>query len=233
MKRMSHMNRGAILALVVTGSLYADPVPQPQVSFTQGSGSTWNADWTGIAGRTYFAQGSIDLVNWEFLPVLEFGTGLKGAGISTTGATKYFYRLKYVDASWVTTEQQARDADFDSDGIPNWFEVEEIGSDPLDRLSAGDDFDSDGMPDGWELFHFSSLSAAPGTIGYPLPTGDGLTNKEKAELGLDPDIDYSSATATQPSKYTYDGAGRLTGVTAPVAAATYTLDEEGNILNAQ
>jgi YD repeat-containing protein len=133
----------------------------------------------------------------------------------------------------VTTEQEARDADFDGDGIPNWFEVEEIGSDPLDRLSAGGDSDTDGMPDGWELFHFGSLSALPGTIGFPLPNGDGLTNKEKAQLGLDPDVDYAAPTASQPSKYTYDPVGRLTGVTSPVTTATYTLDEEGNILNAQ
>ncbi len=228
MNFMPSLTRGALLALILTGSLSADPAPQPQVSFTAGSGTTWNADWAGVAGRTYFAQGSVDLVNWEYLPVVEFGTGMKGAGIDTTGAPKYFYRLKYVDAVWVTTEQEARDADFDNDGIPNWFEVEDIGSDPLDKNSAGGDSNSNGLPDGWELFHFGGLGIAnPTTALKP----DGLTNKEKADLGLDPNKDYTSATASNSSQYTYDAVGRLTGVTAPVAAATYTPDAEGNILN--
>jgi len=222
--------RGMALAAILTGTLLADPASQPQVSFTQGSGATWNADWTGVAGRTYFAQGSIDLVNWEYLPVLEFGTGLKGAGVAIDGATKYFFRLKFVDAGWVTTEQEARDADFDNDGIPNWFEVEEEGTDPLDKNSNGGDVNSNGLPDGWERFHFGGLGIAnPSAVLQP----DGLTNKEKAELGLSPNKDYSAATNSQIAGYNYDLAGRLTGVTAPVGAGTYTPDDEGNILNAQ
>jgi hypothetical protein len=46
-------------------------------------------------------------------------------------------------------------------------------------------------------------------------------------------VDYSAPAATNPAKYSYDDVGRLTGVTAPVGAGTYTPDEEGNILNAQ
>ncbi len=218
------------LTSAVMGTVHADPATQPQVSFTKGSGTTWNADWSGVTGRTYFAQGSVDLVNWEILPVLEFGTGLKGAGVDTEGTPKYFYRLKYIDADWVTTEQQARDADFDGDGIPNWFEVEEIFSDPLDRNSAGGDSNSNDLPDGWEVFHFGGLGIAnPNAILQP----DGLTNKEKAALGLNPDTDYSSPSATQPARYSYDLVGRLTNITAPLTSATYTYDEEGNILNAQ
>ncbi len=226
---MRALIRSAVLVLL-SGSAMADLPAQPQVSFTAGSGSTWNADWTGVSGRTYFAQGSVDLVHWEFLPVLEFGGGLKGAGIDTEGAPKYFYRLKYIDAGWVTTEQEARDADFDGDGIPNWFEVEEIGSDPLDKNSAGGDSNSNGLSDGWERFHFGALGIAnPATVSQP----DGLTNKEKAELGLDPDVDYSSPTATQTATYSYDAIGRLTAVSAPVAASGYTLDPESNILDAE
>lgn len=219
------------LATVGIGPLAADPAPQSQVSFTEGSNGTWNADWTGSeATRTFFAQGSTELATWEYLPVLEFGTGLKGAGIDTSGAPKYFFRLVYVDEAWVSTEQEARDADFDSDGIPNWYEVEELFSDPLDRNSAGGDSDSDGLPDGWELYHFGGLGLAnPNSVLQP----DGLTNKEKAELGLDPDVDYSDPAGTQPARFAYDLTGRLTGVTAPVAAVTFMPDEEGNILNAQ
>lgn len=231
MKTKGLLGPAIALVAIFTGGMSAFANPPFQVSFTQGSGGTWNADWNStFADRTFFAQGSTDLVNWEYLPVLEFGTGLKGAGISTSGAPKYFFRLVYVEETWVTTEQEARDADFDNDGIPNWFEVEEIGSNPLDKNSAGGDSDSDGLPDGWELFHFGGLGIAdPNAALKP----DGLTNKEKADLGLNPNTDYSTPSASQPAKYTYDLAGRLTGVTAPVAAVTYTLDPEGNITNAQ
>jgi YD repeat-containing protein len=222
-----------ILGFIITGLLggisFGD-TEQPQVSFTQGSSGTWNADWNGVASRTYFVQGSIDLVHWDYLPVLEYGSGLKGAGIDTGSAAKYFIRLKFVDEAWVSTEQQARDADFDGDGIPNYYEVEQLGSDPLDKNSAGGDTDHDGLPDGWEKFYFSNLTSAnPTAILQP----DGLTNKEKADLGLDPTIDYSTATAAQSTKYAYDLAGRLTGVTAPVGAGTYTPDDAGNLLYAQ
>jgi YD repeat-containing protein len=230
MKSKGSFIRRLALVSAIAGAAYADPAPQPQVSFTQGSGTTWNADWTGVTGRTYFAQGSVDLVNWVILPMLEFGTGLKGAGIDTDGADKYFYRLKYIDADWVTTEQEARDADYDGDGIPNWFEVEEIFSDPLDKNSAGGDSNSNGLPDGWELYYFGALGVANSSA---ILQPDGLTNKEKAELGLNPNADYSAVNATQPTTYSYDLAGRLTGVTAPVAAVTYTVDPEGSILTAQ
>ncbi len=223
---------GMLLAAAFAGGLRADTNPPFNVSLTQGSGGTWNVDWLGtFPNRTFFAQKSVDLVNWEFLPVLEFGTGLKGIGIDNGGVPRFFFRLVWddEDPDWVTTEQEARDADFDGDGIPNWFEVEEIGSDPLDKNSAGGDPDSNGLPDGWELFHFGGLGIAdPDGILKP----DGLTNREKADLGLDPNVDYSNPSATQPAKYAYDDAGRLTGVTAPVAAATYTLDSEGNIVDA-
>lgn len=223
-----------ILLALTTGSAIADPPLQPQVSFTKGSASTWNADFSGVAQRTYFVQWSLDLVSWNYAPVIEFGSGVKSYGIDTENAPKFFLRLKYVDEGWVSNLQDARDADFDGDGIPNAFEVEEVGSDPLNRNSAGGDSDSDGMADGWEMFHFGGLNVAtPNAVGYPLPAGDGLTNKEKSELGLDPDTDYANPTSTASSRYAYDNAGRLIGVTAPVAAAAYTPDEEGNILNAQ
>ena len=86
------------------------------------------------------------------------------------------------------------------------------------------------MPDGWERFYFGGLGIAdPNAVLKP----DGLTNREKAELGLNPNKDYSAASATQPAAYSYDPTGRLVGVTSPVGAGSYTPDEEGNLLNAQ
>ncbi len=216
----------AISACVV-GTLAADPVAQSQVSLTRGAASTWNADWTGVTKRTYFVQYSLDMVNWSYGPVVEFGTGPKSWGADADNVLKFFIRLCYVDDTGVTTLQQARDADFDSDGIPNWFEVEEEGSDPLDKASAGGDSDSDGLPDGWERFHFGGLGIAdPNAILQP----DGLTNKEKAELGLNPNSNEMAAASTVSGTYGYDPVGRLTSYTSPAGIATYQPDEEGNLL---
>jgi YD repeat-containing protein len=226
MKR--HLLRYGVLFLAACALLEAEP--QPKLSFTEGASGTWNADWFGVAKRTYFFEWSLDLVNWSYAPFVGYGTGLKSHGINTHGEKKFFVRLHYIDDMGVTTLQQARDADFDNDGIPNYYEVETLFTNPLDKNSAGGDSDTDGMPDGWELFHFGNLTTAdPNAVLQP----DGLSNKDKAELGLNPNTDYSALTAGQPASYTYDPVGRLTGVTAPVGAGSYTPDQEGNLLNAQ
>lgn len=228
------IRRIAAAALVSLGGMASAGEPQPQIDFTPGTGTTWNADWDGVGGRTYFLQWSLDLVTWMYASIVDFGITPDTVGVDTSSEAKFFVRLKYVDADWVSSKLEAENADFDNDGIPNWYEVENLFSDPLDGDSAGGDSDNgglgDGLPDGWELYYFGDLVTANPTEALE---GDGLTNKEKADLGLDPHVDYSDPGATQPAKFTYDLAGRLTGVTAPVAAATFTPDEEGNILGAQ
>ena len=162
--------------------------------------------------------------------MMAFGAGPGSYGTDALGAEKYFVRLRYLDASWITTLSEARAADFDADGIPSYFEVENLFSDPLDGESSGGNSDVDGLADGWELYFFGNLTTAnPSTSSQP----DGLTNQEKSELGLSPNLDYSDPNATAPSKFIYDLTGRLTSVTAPLAASNYTPDEEGNLLDAQ
>ncbi|NJR43902.1 MAG: hypothetical protein HC767_15820 [Akkermansiaceae bacterium] len=220
----------SLTLIISTGLTKADPLPQPPMSFTRGTAGTWNAEWAGVTQRTYFMQWSLNLTSWQYAPTMEFGAGAKSYGIATENAGKFFVRLNYLDANWITNLQQARAADFDSDGIPNAFEVETLATDPLDRNSNGGDSDSDGLADGWERFFFGNLiTANPSTI----QSSDGLTNKEKSELGLNPNINYNDPLAVQPAKFSYDLVGRLTGVTAPVGAGTYTPDEEGNLTNAQ
>lgn len=134
------------------------------------------------------------------------------------------------DDTTATTLQEARDADFDNDGIPNYYEVETLFTHPLDKNSAGGDSDGDGLADGWEMFHFGELGIAdPAEALMP----DELTNKEKADLGLNPNTDYSASSGAQSATFIYDLTGRLTDVTTPVGAGAYTPDEEGNLLNAQ
>ena len=222
-----------LLSLAVASLATGDETPvmpaQPQASFIQASADFWNLDWQGVDGRTYFIQTSVDLVHWEYQPTMAFGTGLWHTLLGSDSA-KYFVRLHYTDDLSVSSLQEAKDADFDHDGIPNLYEIQIVGSDPLDGTSNGGDSNSNGLSDGWEMFYFAGLGIAdPNAVLKP----DGLTNKEKSDLGLNPNTDYSAATATQPATYNYDFTGRLTGVTAPVGGGSYTPDDEGNLLNGQ
>jgi len=70
---------------------------------------------------------------------MRFGTTPAPYGIDIQDASKRFFRLIVFDASWVTTLQEARDADYDFDGIANHFEIEDLFSDPFDRDSNGGD----------------------------------------------------------------------------------------------
>lgn len=218
----------AICLLFASGSLTADPLPE-QLTFVRSAAGISSSDWAGVAKRTYFYQWSPDMATWSYAPFMAFGTGGHHYEMTSSPA-KLFVRLHSVDDTGVTTLQQARDADFDNDGIPSYYEIETIFTNPLDKNSAGGDSDTDGLPDGWELFHFGGLGIADPTAALK---PDGLTNKEKADLGLNPHTDYSASNAGQPASYTYDPVGRLTGVTAPVGAGSYSPDQEGNVLNAQ
>ncbi len=211
----------------------ADPeplTPQSQPTLTEVTPGAWRLDWNGVPDRTYFVQTSTDLVAWNYQPVMAFGDGLWTIpGLGSSSPT-YFVRLIFTDETWVRDLQEAKDADFDNDGIPNYYEVRDLFSNPFDKNSTGGDSDNDGLPDGWEMYYFGGLGIAdPNGILQP----DGLTNKEKADLGLNPNQDYSAANATQPASYTYDPTGRLTGATGPVGGGAYAPDEEGNLLNAQ
>lgn len=89
--------------------------------------------WQGTPARTYFIQYSETLMSWVYLPVIEQGAGSRLAyGLSvSSGTTKFFLRLRY-------TDQAATDpylADFDGDGIPNGWELEN-GLDPFSAADA-------------------------------------------------------------------------------------------------
>lgn len=184
--------QSGLLLLLTSSLLDATPVPQTQVSVTEGSSGTWNVNWVGVTARTYFLQWSIDLVQWQYAPVIEFGTGAKSCGIPTQGERKFFVRLHYADGTSVTTLQEARKADFDNDGIPNHYEIENLLTDPLDANSAGGDSDNDRLADGWELYRFGNLTKC----GYDDPDGDGYTNFEECAHGSNPDSADSSFTDT-------------------------------------
>lgn len=114
------------LLCAVAGLVLALPIrsdePQPQVILGQGPAGSWNADWEGVAGRTYFLQCGTNLESWQFAPIIEFGTGAKSHGIICSGP-ELFLRLVYADDPTVTNVTEAGWADPDGDGLPSSWEL--------------------------------------------------------------------------------------------------------------
>lgn len=133
-----------------------DPAPQPQIQFAQGSQGTFNADWEGVAGRTYFMQFSMDLRTWHYAPFIDFGDGEHHRGIDSD-ADKFFLRLHYGDFPGITSLEDAMAADFDGDGLSNIVEVT-FGYDPFHAESTIDGPDASLDPDGDGLGNTSEQS---------------------------------------------------------------------------
>lgn len=205
----------SFLAIALIGKLTADPVPQPQVSFTPGSSNTWIADWLGISQRSYFAQASVDLTSWEYAPAIEFGDGMKSLGVETTGAPKFFFRLKFTDDP--TTDPELED--FDSDQIGSLVELL-IGHDPF-VAEPFIDTDGDGIADAIEMHWYQNLTTMNATSDSD---GDGIPDLIEARAGADPTVDQSADTAER-TDYQYDAMGRLT----EAGDDSYTFDIEGNL----
>jgi len=148
-----------LAALTTQGN--SDPVPQPQLEFTKGEQGTFNADWQGVAGRTYFMQFSLNLVDWHFAPFMHFGADEQHRGIESD-AEKFFLRLCYMDTPGINSLDDAMNADNDGDGLSNIFEVT-YGYSPLEDESTLDGPDADLDPD-----------------------GDGLGNAAEQALGTNP-----------------------------------------------
>lgn len=161
---------------VLGGSLQA--TPQPQVEFTKGAGTTWNIDWDGVSGRTYFVQCSLDLSTWIYAPVVDFGDTPSPYGLDVGGAVKTFVRLQYVDDPSITSLQDAQNADFDNDGLTNLQEVLTHGTKPFALDSSGD-----GIGDGWAVF-YGLDPLADNANG--LFQGGPLTNLEAYNMGVQP-----------------------------------------------
>jgi hypothetical protein len=198
---------GITVAPLAIGEGPASMPIQSQASFTRASDTEWNLDWQGVAGRTYFIQTSVDLVHWEYEPVMAFGTGLWHSLLGSL-TPKYFVRLHYIDDPSVTTLQEAKDADFDGDGISNIDEITTMLTNPF-RFATNGGTIGDGAQD-WD--------------------SDGISNADELALGLDPGINNTTpAAGASTVDYAYDDVQRLTGMTSPVFSESYSPDAEGNL----
>jgi hypothetical protein len=136
----------ALILTLTTAPLCGDPETQPQIDFKPGLQGTFNADWQGLAGHTYFLRFSTDLVTWHYAPFIDFGDGQHRRGLAAD-APKLFIRLHHGDFPGIDSLDDAMNADFDGDGLSNIFEVTH-GYDPCDAESTPDGPDTNLDPDG-------------------------------------------------------------------------------------
>ena len=133
-----------LVPAILIGLGAADPAPQSDLRFTRVAAGTWAADWTGVAGKTYFFQKSTDLVNWDYAPFMGFGEGEHSYGYTGT-SPKYFFRLQHTDI--YDSLEDAMNGDYDGDGLSNIFEVS-YGYDPFHATSTINGVDNQVDPDG-------------------------------------------------------------------------------------
>ncbi len=167
----------AVLVLTVPAILSEADALDEQMTFVPWTGGTWKSEWPGVEQRTYFYQWSHDLITWHYAPYMAFGTGGHEFFMDSS-PDKLFVRLHRHDDPSVTTLQQAKDADFDGDGLSNWSEVFSEGT-----LPFGWDTDGDLIPDGLEVL-LGSLPLINGATGDD--DFDGMNNAEEYLAGRDP-----------------------------------------------
>lgn len=169
---------GAALVAVLSQVLAADT----DITLSQGTAGTWIADWNGETERTDFFQWSLDLHDWHFAPLIEYGAGVKSYGF-TSSTDKFFVRLEH---AYIPSADPEGD-DYDYDGLSNSDEVTLYDTDPLLW-----DTDGDGLSDDWEIANNldprddGSINPDNGAAGDP--DGDGVINLHEYWNGGNPHL---------------------------------------------
>jgi len=160
---------------------------QAQPDCTQGTNDSWNLEWDGVSGRTYFLQWSENLIDWFYFPLIESGGGAPLNYGFTTDGPRFFLRLQFSDQ--VTSDPYVDD--FDGDTLTNWEEVALYGSDPLafnaDAHLFLTDFDGDGLLY-WEAVNIYRQN--PDSFDFD---GDGIPNSYEIAMGWDPTVANSES----------------------------------------
>ena len=144
------------MLVAITGALTPVSLSEQQVSLTKGDSGTLNLEWLGVIRRVYFVQWSMELLEWNYLPVIEAGEEINSFGISSSSA-KGFFRLHTID--------------YENDDDAGYTNPE------------GSDFDNDGMSNLFEVMNGFNPFVADLTAD---PDGDGLNNVNEQTAGTDP-----------------------------------------------
>ena len=197
-----------IAAVLTPQDAAAQGAEQPQTSLSQTGTSSWNLNWAGIAGRTYFIQYSHDLQSWAYFPTIQSGTGQLLNWTFDSTASKFFVRLHYTDQE---TYNPLYD-DFDGDWISNWEEINYYQTDPFKT-----DTENDGLSDGEEVDYYASNPNASDSDGDGLTDGDEVNVYGSNPTSTDSDGDGLSdgaevgQTNTNPGNPDTDGDGTNDG----------------------
>lgn len=177
----------------ISQPLFADT----DVTLIPGTSGSWNADWNGSAERTDFVQWSLDLKDWHFAPVIEYGSGLKSYGF-TSSTDKFFLRLEH---AYIPSADPEGD-DYDYDSLSNIDEVSTHDTDPLKW-----DTDGDGLADDWEITNNldprDDGSIDPDNGGSGDPDGDGLENLYEYWYGGNPHLTDTDSDGLSDSDELY------------------------------
>lgn len=177
-----------LLSLPSAGLIASNPPNLGSIIEYNYSTDTHTYGWDSEENYPYFFQYSPDLMQWDYLNVIEPGDGLHKEWhfqIDTQGhvpTDRFFLRLTFPDAPLVGSDLINGDAD--GDRIGSQDELNQ-GTDPLTFAME----DADSIPDDWEVFH--GLDVSPGVDNSSDDEEpDQLDNATEFELGTDPnDID--------------------------------------------
>lgn len=119
------------LSAVSLGLFFCSPgnsATEPEQSIQALTPPFMRFDWIGQEGVTWFIQGSDNLVDWHFYPLVDYGIEHDPLDF-TSSSDKYFMRLWYTSQPLAGGTAEAMD--FDGDGLPSLFEVAIFGTNPL------------------------------------------------------------------------------------------------------
>jgi len=203
MKRLSLLS-AVFLSTSILG--LADPLPEAPPTVTPLLAGSFNLDWDGTLGNTYFVEYSSDLISWQYMPVIKSGTGIP-LGYGFFSSDKLFLRLHYTD---IPTSDPLT-ADFDGDGISNWDEVKEGGNNTDPFLYQ--DLNGNGIADDWELFWNSEFSVFPKPLKAELTYRGNTTKNIYLSNPVSPDANFTITLQNNiaPNQVGYTSTDSITG----------------------